>query len=92
MATLLKMSYSRRKGGFHGIGTTTDGRTYWGSYNPETGACYLVRDDSVNEDAIATHSVLASRDGDGNGCGLEWQDVCYILRRLSPIISGITRG
>lgn len=90
MATLLKMEFSRRRGGFHGIGTL-DGVTYWGNYNPETGACYLVRDDS--DDTICRHVVLASRDDDGNGCGVwEWDDVCCFLRHLSPIVSGVTHG
>jgi hypothetical protein len=91
MATLLKMNYSRRRGGFHGIGTD-DGCTYWGNYNPETGACYLVCDEGEDDDGMSHHVVLASRDEDGGGCGWEWEDVCYFLRHLSAIVSGITHG
>jgi hypothetical protein len=85
MAKLLKMSYSRRYGSYNGIGTL-NGVTYWGSYSLETAACYLVRDD------VSRHVVLASRDDDGGGCGWEWDDVCYFLRHLSPIVTGITHG
>lgn len=91
MATLLKMNYSRRRGGFHGIGTL-DGVTYWGNYNPETGACYLVRDDGGVNEFHSRHVTLASRDDDGIGCGWQWWDVCCFLRHLSPIVSGITHG